>query len=376
MFRLLIGAFLLLITAVITVAYWLSPNPHSPLPLLPQTPSASVTAPLAILGFLPYWTINQLSQNALASVTDVAYFSLTLDQSGDLKTKESPTTSDLGYYHFINNEHISLLLSPASPRLHLVIKPDQPHQLVDFLADRTATNQSLIVIRSLVTTYPIAGINLDFEPPTPISSASAAFTTYVSAIKQILSEVNPQLELSLDVYASAATKPNLWDLAALAPHVDYFVVMGYDYAQSLDSFTNSTAPLYAPHPAPAIIPHLRQFLLTPIPPSKIFLGIPLYGYSWLSLTPAPISATLPRSGSLTTLKEFWPSQTTALWDPYSLTPYTIQPEGTAYRITHTENAASLSLKKQLATDLGLRGVAFWALGYEDSQGQALEVFLP
>ena len=37
------------------------------------------------------------------------------------------------------------------------------------------------------------------------------------------------MELSIDVYPSAAQNGNIWNLNALGPHLDYVIVMAYDF---------------------------------------------------------------------------------------------------------------------------------------------------
>jgi GH18 family chitinase len=260
----------------------------------------------------------------LHAVTDIIYFGLNLNLDGTLQTKSSPTTNELGWHHLTNrNSFNQLRRQYPDKKYHLVIKPIQSQDIVPFLESESARDQALITINQLVDTYDVQGINLDYEPDIPIASMAAIFTSWVADINQSLKARTSPVELTLDIYASAATRPNLWDLESLSPHVDAFIVMAYDYARAQDSVTGPVAPLYSPHSTQKSITHHLQAISVMVPLEQIILGIPLYGYRWPADNPTPLMSVSPRTGSLATLRHLELLARQESWLTASLSPYSI-----------------------------------------------------
>ena len=89
------------------------------------------------------------------------------------------------------------------------------------------------------------------------------------------------MTLSIDVYAGASDNKQLWDIPALAPVVDYIVVMAYDFHRRSSPQAGPVAPLFGGSELwdSDINEHLRKFLEY-VPREKILLGVPFYGYEW------------------------------------------------------------------------------------------------
>ncbi|MCX6794046.1 MAG: glycosyl hydrolase family 18 protein, partial [Candidatus Gottesmanbacteria bacterium] len=107
-----------------------------------------------------------------------------------------------------------------------------------------------------------------------------------------------------------------------------------------------------------------------IPKEKILLGIPLYGYEWETIDKAPESATIPGGGSTASTRRIADIFATcatcsAQFDAVAREPYLIYPENDYFNQIFFENEASMKEKIALAGKYHLRGVALWALGYED-----------
>lgn len=349
----------------------LSPSSPPPLPQPSNTPP-SLLKPTRILGFLPYWTIADVTPQSLHAVTDIIYFGLNLNLDGTLQTKSSPTTNELGWHHLTNRDNFNQLRRQyPDKKYHLVIKPIQSQDIVPLLESKSARDQALITINQLIDTYDVQGINLDYEPDIPLASMAAVFTSWVTDINQSLQTRNPPVELTLDIYASAATRPNLWDLKSLSPHLDAFIVMAYDYTRAQDSVTGPIAPLYSTHSTQKSITHHLQAISEIVPPEKIILGIPLYGYRWPADNPTPIMPVTPRTGSLATLRHLELLARQESWLTSSLSPYSVL-QTSPPTLIHHENPLSLSYKSGLASRATFNGIALWALGYEDHQGTSIQ----
>jgi len=103
-------------------------------------------------------------------------------------------------------------------------------------------------------------------------------------------ELKAALGTKLLTIASQAAKSNedKMNLRGVTPFIDKWHVMSYDYAVSDlpdagAAVTSPNCPLYLP-PQPAVQMSVNKtisdYLAVGIPPSKIMLGIPLYGHTW------------------------------------------------------------------------------------------------
>ena len=124
-------------------------------------------------------------------------------------------------------------------------------------------------------------------------------------------------------YASAAAdSAGFYNVAALAPALDGFFVMAYD--MNSRSAPSATAPLvgggYNDTEA------LQQFTAV-VPPSKVILGVPYYGYDWPTTDG---TRTAQATGGESPLSDgvIASSGHPTYWDPTTQTPWTAYQVGT------------------------------------------------
>ena len=118
------------------------------------------------------------------------------------------------------------------------------------------------------------GVNFDFEGEG--SGDQKGLTRLITQVSAALHAANPHWQVTMATYASSAADPGgFYDIAALAPAVDGFFVMAYDMNNM--QTPSPTAPLvgggYTDTEA------LQQFTAV-VPPQKVILGVPYYGYDW------------------------------------------------------------------------------------------------
>src|SRR5690606_10440632 len=123
-------------------------------------------------------------------------------------------------------------------------------------------------------------------------------TKLVQNMNRHLDQKYSHITLSIDMYASAASKQQLWDVAAIAKEVDYIIVMAYDFHRRSSPQAGPVAPLFGGKELwdSDISEHLQAFL-TIVPSEKILLGIPFYGYEWQTTSTDPQATTFPNTGS-------------------------------------------------------------------------------
>jgi spore germination protein YaaH len=325
-----------------------------------------------VYGFLPFWNLDQVVLQP--ELTHLAYFSLTITESGNLLTVTDGET-DPGYRNLQTEDFLGLVEQAAAfqTKTHIVLTSFKNENIEKLLASPKSQETLLSEIDALLLAYPFSGINLDIEY---VGQASplirAQYTTFVRNVKEHLDNTYGNLELTVDMYAGAATKNMLWEVDQLAPLVDYIIIMAYDFHRSSSPVAGPVAPLFEKEASwtESINNYLRDFARL-VPTEKLLLGIPFYGYEWQTTSTDPGSFTLPRTGATASYqrvreliarkKEL---QLEEHWDQDALAPYLSYVENGKNYLVYFENSASVAYKLEYVNQLDLAGIAIWSLGYE------------
>ncbi len=157
-----------------------------------------------------------------------------------------------------------------------------------------------------------------------------------------------------------------YDLKALAPSVDFICLMTYD------QHTRWTPP--GPVAGWDWTVRNLDYALQFVPPGKLFIGIPLYGYHWFAGTPVAGTPTAP--GDKPNPSAQYISTPDALdlaraygghieWDPTDRTAwFYFYRDGMREWIFYTD-ARTFRERHELAKQRGLAGFCSWSLGNED-----------
>jgi chitinase len=131
------------------------------------------------------------------------------------------------------------------------------------------------------------GIDIDWEFPTAADKQNA--TALVQEFRAQLSALgkanHKHYLLTMFAPAGADNYSNL-ELRKVARELDYYNLQGYDLHGTWETSTNHQAALFESRQDPAfgqglsIEPIVKGYLAANVPPRKIVLGIPLYGYGW------------------------------------------------------------------------------------------------
>jgi chitinase len=137
----------------------------------------------------------------------------------------------------------------------------------------------------------IDGIDMDWEFP-GIGDGSRQedkqnFTLVMKEFRRQLDALGKQKNRSF--LLTAAVPAGAWlaqnyELEELAPLLDWFNLMTYDFSGAWSKETNFTAPLYRakddPYPANNVDAAVQTYLKAGVLPHKITLGMPFYGRGW------------------------------------------------------------------------------------------------
>ena len=222
------------------------------------------------------------------------------------------------------------------------------------LTDSAVQDELILEVFQVLRAKGYRGLDVDFEYlPASLAQPYAAF---LHRLHRLLRSRGLFLWTALAPKSSASQTGILYeghDYAAIGAAVDGALLMTYEwgYAQG---------PPMAVAPLPSVRAVL-DYAVTAIPPEKLLLGIPNYGYDW----PLPFVSGTTRARSLSN------QQAIALaveqgaeifYDETAQSPYFHYTDnaGTAHAVWF-EDARSLDAKLRLIQEYGLMGAGFWNL---------------
>ena len=306
-----------------------------------------------VFGYAPYWTLPQSTAFDVKDLTTLAYFSVdangdgTLDQSGP------------GWNGYQSQDLVNLVSRShaAGARVVLTITCFNQHSLDQITSDPNAASRLSAALIAAVQAKNLDGVNFDFEGEG--SADQAGLTALITNVSASLHAVDPHWQVTMAVYASAAGDPGgFYNIAAVAPAVDGFFVMAYD--MNSKSQPSATSPLFGG--SFSDLQAIEEFLKV-VPPSKILLGLPYYGYDWQT-TGGTLAAPASSAESPLSYSAIKAAGHPTYWDPVTDTPWTSYQVGTQWHTTYYDDPTSMALKAQLANYFHIAGVGIWALGMD------------
>jgi len=198
------------------------------------------------------------------------------------------------------------------------------------------------------------GLDVDFEYVFP--QDGPAYTAFVARLRRALAPLGLPVIVALAPKTSAAQRGLLYeahDYAALAAAADRVFLMTYEWGYA-----------YSEPMAVAPLPNVRavvEYALTEMPASKIWLGIPNYGYSW----PLPTQPGVTRAVSVSNQHALELARTYGAEIQYDQTAqspwFRYWDEDRREHEVWFEDARSIRAKLGLVRDFGLSGVGYWNL---------------
>ncbi|HZZ98330.1 MAG TPA: glycosyl hydrolase family 18 protein [Candidatus Saccharimonadia bacterium] len=332
-----------------------------------------------VYGFLPYWTIKtaQIPQQ----LTNVGYFSISVDKDGNFVTRQDGY-AEPGWrtYNSAELERVRTVTSEQHQKLEILITMMTADDIASFLTNKSAQVTFQTNLRQFIHSQPLDGVNMDVEYAGDVTDQlRAALTQVIADTSQTVHSVDPNAEVSIDIFADSATRQRLYDVSALAPHVDHIIVMTYDFFRASSPQSGPVAPVFGSDKNrwDSDIATNLKVLIQQAPPEKILLGIPFYGYEWRTSGDAPGSSTYPKTGELATYKRVHEllvgQKAQEQWDADALSPFLTYNDNGKTQMIFYENSRSLSYKLDLVNNTDLGGIAIWALGYEGSTRELWDV---
>ncbi len=325
-----------------------------------KQPSAGCPLDRIVFGWSPYWMGTSYTTYDYSLLSDVCYFSYEVDPAtGGYRDIHNWKTTGLVPLAKANGTRVHLCVTLFSDHALLLENPGRRRTLIDSLV-------------ALVRLRDGNGVNIDFE-----SVPGAQRANLTGFMAELANRFHTEIPGSLiSIALPAVDWSNAFDVAAMVPYVDLFIIMGYDYYWRSSSVAGPVAPknngsLWSPYDAGRSI---LRYLERGIPEGKLSLGVPYYGYDWPTADSTLGSATTGPGVAV----RYKSAQDQAArygrrWDTHSSSPYYIYRADGIWHQTWYEDAESLGLKYDLVLSRNLAGIGIWALGYEDDRREPWDV---
>lgn len=222
------------------------------------------------------------------------------------------------------------------------------------LTDPALQDQLIQQILQTLRLRGYAGLDVDFEYLP--ASKGALYVSFLSQLQRLLHAQGLFLYAALAPKISSEQPGLLYeghDYAAIGAVTDGVLLMTYEWGYTA-----------GPPMAVAPLPNVRAVLdyaITKIPPEKIFLGVPNYGYDW----PVPFVSGVTRAQSISNqyaIELAIRHQIAIQYDQEAQAPFFHYTDaaGSVHEVWF-EDARSMDAKLRLIREYGFRGVGFWNL---------------
>ena len=197
------------------------------------------------------------------------------------------------------------------------------------------------------------GVDIDFEYI--LSEDRIAFAKFVADVREAVNAIGYPVSVALAPKTSDEQRGILYegkDYRLLGEAADEVLLMTYEWGYT-----------YGPPMAVAPINEVRrvvEYAITRIPPEKINLGIPNYGYDW-ALPFVQGESKARAIGNVQAVQLAAVNGAEILFDELSQSPYfTYYKDGVAHEVWF-EDVRSMEAKFGLVQEYGLKGMGYWQI---------------
>ena len=301
---------------------------------------------LSVNGYAYPFIDRSLLQSTLPFLTYLTPFTYGITEQGDLVD--------------LNDEELiaSAISSGVAPLMHLSTLTEEggfSNELASLVLNNAEIQNRLI--NNIVTTIQqkgYRGLDVDFE--FVFARDAGPYAAFIRNLTQTLNPLGYPVIVALAPKTSATQRGLLYeghDYAALGAAANEVLLMAYEWG-----YTYSQPMAVAP------LPNVRavvEYALTEIPPEKIWLGIPNYGYDW----PLPFVQGQTRATSISNryaVQLALRYNAEIQFDERAQTPwFQYQDERGILHEVWFEDARSIRAKLALIPKYGLRGAGYWNL---------------
>lgn len=331
---------------------WQAWNSSLRLPARPKN-EESCELQKRVFGWHPYWSNGLENQYDWSLLSDLSYFAYEVN----------PNTGNANNtYSWATTPVVSQALANGV-RVHLCVTLFSNH--ATFFGNANARQTLITNLINLVQQRGAHGVNIDFEAVPATQSAN--LTAFMIDLSTQLKAAIPGAELSMAL--PAVDWSNVFNVTAMGPHVDLFIIMGYDYYWSGSTQAGPTDPLYS-FTGGYNYNHSRSITFyqnAGVPSQKLLLGLPYYGREWETSgnqIPANTTGNFHSSRTYKAVRDNSTTYSTRNYHYQSASNYYVYPSGSLHRQCFINSEHTLARRYQFAMRRGLAGIGIWALGYD------------
>jgi spore germination protein YaaH len=209
-------------------------------------------------------------------------------------------------------------------------------------------------LESIIKVYGYDGVTLDIEKVYLDDRDK-----YSLLVKELFERFDPQ-GYKVTVCVPAKTQDNI--TSSWSGPFDYKEIGRYSHSVIIMTYDEHG---YVSGPGPIAssgwVTDVARYAVDNIPPEKILLGIPGYGFDWTAGNACPRYISFAQAVALADSQ-----QSNILWDVEGKSPYIkyIDSDNQEHEVWF-ENAYSLTHKLDIVEAFNLEGIAIWRLGMED-----------
>ncbi|MEQ1917292.1 MAG: glycosyl hydrolase family 18 protein [Gallionella sp.] len=319
--------------------------------------------PLKTWGYVAAWMPDGWRDLALQDFERLVFFELAIDEQGNISERN-------GWPENWSEFRSAASLTPIDVTVRCF-----DANIVSNVFDKPAAVKRLLVeTERIAADEGVAGIQLDFEIYDALKPETiAAYRQFLSTLSSHLHQMSPARKLT--VFYSVGDATALYDSESLA-QVDYVVVQGYDSHWQRGDESGPLSPL-AGDERETWASSLKQVLDAGAQREQVVMSFPLYGYEW------PVQSSQPRSKTIGGGRVLYYSAATDdgdgnsirdrldhygyVYDAVSASSYYTYQKNNVWYAGWFEDGYSLRKKSEFIAAQGLRGLAFFALGYDQGE---------
>ncbi|BDD01341.1 glycosyl hydrolase family 18 protein [Persicobacter psychrovividus] len=317
----------------------------------------------AVFGWHPYWMGSAYKSYNYSLMSHIAYFSYELN----------PIT---GGYHSIHDWKTTALIDSVQAhgkKALLTVTNFGERNNQKFLNSLPAQKHFIKTAISLLKARNADGLNIDFENIG--ASDQGAMTNFIIDLATTMRMQRPDYQLTIAL--PAFDFHNVYNVSALQPHVDLFIIMGYEFHGSNSTVAGPVAPLSSGNIwwEYNLERAVDQYLASGIAAGKLLLSIPYYGAEWETEDLLFPSKTKHFKGYWTYRKIMNKyGRQTCCYDQISDSKYYVfRDQNNTYRQIWFEDSTSLAKKYQWINNKNIGGVGIWALGFDNGYTELWEL---
>ena len=331
--------------------------------IAPPFKNKDYTLTKRVFGYHPYWGGSNYLNYQWDLLSDFCHFSYEV----------SPETGDPITTHEWNTSAAIDSALANNVKVHLCVTLFSGHSV--FFNNVNAQQNLIDNIIELLEERGAQGVNIDVEALP--SSLSDEYTEFIMILCDQAHSELPGTEVS--IAAPAVNWSGTIDIETLKEHIDFFMVMGYDYYWNGSSQAGAVSPLYS-----MVGSYDYNFSKTisyyqsqGVPNEMIVMGVPYYAREWETEGQYAPSNTTGNGEALTyryvrNNSSGNYSPVNKHWEPNSFSPYfSFQSNG--WKQCFVEDTYSLGKKYDIINRRKLAGIGIWALGYDNGYSELWEL---